>query len=59
MEGRRVPWTHSKVGALLFWHEVWGTGLGKCKRIMRRADRRYLNREMRKELLDYGEDIWA
>ena len=52
MEGRKVPWTHSKVGALLFWHEVRGNGLRKCKRIMRRDDRRYLKMEMWEEMND-------
>ena len=52
MEGRKVPWTHSKVGSLLFWHEVWGAGLRKCKRIMRRDERRWLKMEMDKEAND-------
>lgn len=50
MEGSRIPWTHSKVAASLYWDEVWGAGLRKCKRINRRDERRYLLMEMAKEV---------
>lgn len=56
MEGSRLPWTRSKVGSLLYWNEVWGDGLRKCKRIMRRDERRWLKMELDKEASnDYDE----